>query len=96
MTADQTVRLGDSQRAGEHWALAGLLDRDRCRHSAAEAIPLARLRVQLPLSASAADLADRLGVTEEVLADRLSTLDDEETWQLAAHLAYPPAASGGS
>lgn len=95
MTADQTVRPADAQTPGQHWALECLLDRDRRRHAAAEAIPLGRLRAQLAQSSSAGDLADRLAVTAQVLDDRLDTLDEEETWQLAAHLAFPPTSPGG-
>jgi len=90
MTADQTVLPPDSPAPGEHWALRQLLDRDRdrCRHTAVEAIPLDRLAARIIRSTSPEDLAERLGVGLDVLAARLRTLDDEETWQLTARVAF--------
>lgn len=90
VTPDVTAAVptvGGSSPGHGHWALAVLDDHARRRDAAGEAIPFFRLRREITTATSAADLARRLDVPEHVLRDRLDTLDIDESWDLAAHLA---------
>lgn len=86
MSTDRTTTSGDWRARRDHWVLRHLDDRERRRQVAVALIPLERLSEEVAASASVGDLAARLGVSESALADRLHTLDDDETWALAVTL----------
>lgn len=86
MANDPTSVTQDWVARCDHWAVRLLDARGRRRHEAAVLIPAIDLQRQIHESTSLADLAIRLGVPQNLVETRLDSLDEDETWELAAHL----------